>query len=92
MFAAIYNIFYMIMRKTVLFFIAGLMCLNSFTAPVPQEPQVLNKDTGNYFLPDYGNTLISSHRSGKGPRQNGLSERPGRSGPAVQQSGCSAAV
>jgi glycerophosphoryl diester phosphodiesterase len=66
MFAAIYNIFYMIMRKTVLFFIAGLMCLNSFTAPVPQEPQVLNKDTGNYFLPDYGNTLISSHRSGKG--------------------------
>ena len=66
MLAAIYNIFYMILRKTVLFFIAGVMCLSSFTAPSPQEPQILNKDTGNYFLPDYGSTLISSHRSGKG--------------------------
>lgn len=66
MFAAIYRIFYMLMRKTVFFFIAGIMCLSSFTAPIPQEPQILNKDTGNYFLPDYGSTLISSHRSGKG--------------------------
>ncbi len=66
MFQTIYGIFYMFMRKTVLFVVAGLMCLSSFSAPVPKEPQVLNKDTGNYFLPDYGNTLISSHRSGKG--------------------------
>lgn len=42
------------------------MCLSSFTPQEPQEPQVFNKDTGSYFLPDYGNTLISSHRSGRG--------------------------
>ncbi len=62
----IYNGVYMFLRKTVFFFIAGVMCLSSFSAPAPKEPQILNKDTGNYFLPDYGNTLISSHRSGKG--------------------------
>ena len=66
MFEAVYHIVYMFLRKTVLFFVAGIMCLSSFTAPAPEEPQILNKDTGNYFLPDYGNTLISSHRSGKG--------------------------
>ncbi len=66
MFETIYHVVYMFLRKTVLFFVAGIMCLSSFTAPTPEEPQILNKDTGNYFLPDYGNTLISSHRSGKG--------------------------
>lgn len=57
---------YMLLRKTVFFFVAGIMCLSSFSPPAPEEPVVFNKDTGNYFLPDYGNTLISSHRSGKG--------------------------
>lgn len=57
---------YMFLRKTILFIIAGIMCLSSFTAPAPAEPQVKNENTGVYFLPDYGNTLISSHRSGKG--------------------------
>ena len=49
-----------------LFIVAGIMCLSSFAPPEPQEPQIYNKDTGSYFLPDYGNTLISSHRSGRG--------------------------
>ena len=57
---------YTFLRKFPLFIVAGIMCLSSFTPPVPQEPQVFNKDTGSYFLPDYGNTLISSHRSGRG--------------------------
>ena len=56
----------MFLRKTILFFIAGIMCLSSFSAPAFEEPEVKNENTGNYFLPDYGNTLISSHRSGKG--------------------------
>ena len=66
MFRAIYRIFYILLRKSVLFVVAGIMCLSSFSAPVPEEPQIKNINTGNYFLPDYGNTLISSHRSGKG--------------------------
>ena len=56
----------LLVKKVVLYIIAGLMCLSSFTTPAPEVPQVMNKDTGNYFLPDYGSTLISSHRSGKG--------------------------
>ncbi len=66
MFEKIYYIFYMFLRKTLLFFIAGVMCISSFAPPVAEEPQVLNENTGNYFLPDYGSTRISSHRSGKG--------------------------
>ncbi len=66
MFQAIHGAVYMLLRKSVLFIVAGIMCLSSFSAPIPEEPQVKNTDTGNYFLPDYGNTLISSHRSGKG--------------------------
>ena len=66
MFDSIIYAGYMFLRKTILFIIAGLMCLSSFTAPAPAEPQVKNQDTGVYFLPGYGSTLISSHRSGKG--------------------------
>ncbi len=66
MFAALSYILNLLMRKSFFFIIAGVMCLNSFTPSAPEEPQVLNRDTGNYFLPDYGNTLISSHRSGRG--------------------------
>lgn len=66
MFSGLPYFLYMFLRKTILFVVAGVMCLSSFVPPAPAEPQVLNKDTGEYFLPDYGNTLISSHRSGKG--------------------------
>lgn len=54
------------MKKIIMFIVAGLMCLSSFSPPAPEAPAYKNQDTGNYFLPDYGNTLISSHRSGKG--------------------------
>lgn len=57
---------YMFLRKTVLFVVAGIMCLSSFSPPSPVDPEVLNQNMGEYFLPDYGETLISSHRSGKG--------------------------
>lgn len=62
----VYCICYALLKKVLLFIIAGLMCLSSFSVPAPKTPAVINKDTGNYFLPDYGSTLISSHRSGKG--------------------------
>lgn len=66
MFESLYNFGYMFLRKTVLFFVAGIMCLSSFSAPTEiEEPQVFNENTGNYFLPDYGNTRVSCHRSGK---------------------------
>ena len=62
---AFYPVYY-ILRKTILFVVAGFMCLGTFSTPPLEEPQYLNKDTGDYFRPDYGHTLISSHRSGKG--------------------------
>ncbi|MBR5428586.1 MAG: hypothetical protein IK118_09580 [Clostridia bacterium] len=62
----IYVVIHFVLRKTILFFIAGCMCLNTFGATVYEEPQNPNADTGEYFLPDFGNPLISSHRSGKG--------------------------
>lgn len=62
----IWSIYFTVAKKVLLFVIAGLMCLSSFTPPAPATPEVMNKATGEYFLPDYGNTLISSHRSGKG--------------------------
>lgn len=55
-----------ILTKIPLFIVAGIMCLSSFAPPSPEQPKVLNSDTGRYFLPDYGSTRISSHRSGKG--------------------------
>ncbi len=61
-----FGMLYTVLRKIPLFIIAGIMCLSSFSPPAAEEPQILNKDTGSYFLPDYGNTLISSHRSGRG--------------------------
>jgi glycerophosphoryl diester phosphodiesterase len=66
MIAKILFLYYTLIKKLILFLFAGIMCLTSFAPPEPTTPTVMNKDTGNYFLPDYGNTLISSHRSGKG--------------------------
>ncbi len=53
-------------KNSLFFLVAGVMCLNSFAPPTVEEPKVLNENTGEYFLPDYGETLVSSHRSGKG--------------------------
>ena len=66
MFEMIYLLIYRILRKTVFFLMAGIMCLSSFAPPADEPPQYFNKHTGNFFLPDYGNTIVSSHRSGKG--------------------------
>ena len=66
MFSKAYYVVYMILRKTILFIVAGFMCLGTFSAPAYEEPQNPNLNTGDYFRPDYGHTLISSHRSGKG--------------------------
>lgn len=62
----IFHVFYLLLRKTILFVVAGFMCLGTFSAPAYEEPQYLNANTGDYFRPDYGHTLVSSHRSGKG--------------------------
>ena len=44
---------------------SAIVCFNTF-APLPRtEPTVKNKDTGEFFLPDYGNTLVAAHRMGK---------------------------
>jgi glycerophosphoryl diester phosphodiesterase len=66
MFEKAYTLFYGILRRTILFIAAGFMCLGTFSAPAKEEPRNLNAGTGDYFRPDYGHTLISSHRSGKG--------------------------
>ncbi len=52
--------------KAVLFIISGLMCVIPMEKSVMTEPTLKNADTGNYFLPDYGDTLIAAHRLGKG--------------------------
>ena len=66
MIRGIINVIFIVFRKFPLFIIAGIMCLSTFSPPADESPKVMNSDTGNYFLPDYGDTLISSHRSGKG--------------------------
>ena len=66
MFSKAYYVVYYILRKTILFILAGFMCLSTLNVPAYEEPQNLNSNTGDYFRPDYGHTLISSHRSGKG--------------------------
>ena len=66
MFGNLLFIFYEIIKKGFLFIIAGFMCLGTLSPTAYEEPQNPNYDTGEYFLPDYGNPLISSHRSGKG--------------------------
>lgn len=66
MFDKIFYIFYAIVKKVFLFIIAGFMCLGTLSPTAYEEPQNPNYDTGEYFLPDYGNPLVSSHRSGKG--------------------------
>ena len=66
MFEKVYHLGYRILRKTVFFIVAGFMCIGTLSPPPAEEPQNPNVNTGDYFRPDYGHTLISSHRSGKG--------------------------
>lgn len=61
-----FEIVWMILRKTVLLLVSAIMCLTPLSPPVAVDPEIMNQNTGNYFLPDYGHTLVSSHRSGKG--------------------------
>ena len=60
--------FYTLRRVFRLFFCVGfsaILCLSSFTPPERTPPTIYNHDTGNYFLPDYGQTLVAAHRTGK---------------------------
>ncbi len=52
--------------RVALFIIAGVMCLYPMERPTITEPELKNKDTGSCFLPDYGQPLISAHRTGRG--------------------------
>ena len=66
MFLEIFEILLTVFHKVSTFLVAGVMCVSSFAPPEVEKPQILNESTENYFLPDYGSTRISSHRSGKG--------------------------
>lgn len=44
---------------------AAYMCVSSFSPIAPTAPGVFNKDTDNFWLPDYGQTLVAAHRIGK---------------------------
>ena len=66
MFDKMFYVFYAVVKKVFLFIIAGFMCLGTLSPTAYEEPQIKNENTGEYFLPDYGSPLISSHRCGKG--------------------------
>ena len=66
MFLEIFEILLTVFHKVSTFLVAGVMCVSSFAPTEVEEPQILNESTENYFLPAYGSTRISSHRSGKG--------------------------
>ena len=54
-----------LLRNAVFFLLSGILCFSTF-APLPRtEPTVINKDTGDFFLPDYGRTHVAAHRMGK---------------------------
>lgn len=54
-----------LLRSIVFCLFSAILCFNTF-APLPRtEPTVKNKDSGEYFLPDYGKTLVAAHRMGK---------------------------
>ena len=66
MIGKLYYICMFIVQKALLFILAGFMCIGTLTPPEYEEPKNPNVNTGDFFRPDYGHTLISSHRSGKG--------------------------
>ena len=54
-----------LLRNAVFFLLSAILCFSTF-APLPRtEPTVKNKDTGDFFLPDYGKTHVAAHRMGK---------------------------
>lgn len=55
-----------ILRKTVYFVLAAIMCVSAYAPVEIGIPAIKNENTGNYFLPDYGKTLVASHRAGRG--------------------------
>lgn len=55
-----------VLKRLAFFFISGIMCITLFSSPARVEPTNPNHNTGNYFMPDYGETLIAAHRVGKG--------------------------
>ncbi len=60
-----YNPLRKLLRGAVFFLLSAILCFNAF-APLPRtEPTVRNKDSGSFFLPDYGNTHVAAHRMGK---------------------------
>ena len=62
------RLFFTILRVLRLFlcvWFSAILCLTSFTPPERTAPTLFNHDTGNYFLPDYGQTLVAAHRTGK---------------------------
>ena len=63
---AIYTFIDIAVKKIIIFILSGIMCLSSFSPVEMIEPELKNKDTGDYFLPNYGETLVAAHRSGKG--------------------------
>ena len=66
MIGKLYYLAFLLARKLILFVLAGILCIGSLSAPSYEECRNPNKNTGDFFRPDYGHTLISSHRSGKG--------------------------
>ena len=74
-------------RRLFFFVISAAMCFTAF-APLPRTaPAVRNRDTGDFFLPDYGSPLVAAHRMGKSNApentlmavKNSISIRNGRS-------------
>lgn len=60
-----YNPLHKLLRNAVFFLLSAIFLFSAF-APLPRtEPTVKNKDTGNFFLPDYGETHVAAHRMGK---------------------------
>lgn len=54
------------LAKPALFISSGIKSISSVTEPERVLPANPNKNSGNYYLPDYGNTLLAAHRLGKG--------------------------
>ncbi len=54
-----------LLRNAAFFLISAILCFNTFSALPRTEPTVKNKDTGAFFLPDYGETHVAAHRMGK---------------------------
>ena len=60
-----YRPLHKLLRNAVFFLLSAIFCFSTFS-PLPRTaPTVRNEDTGSFFLPDYGHTLVAAHRMGK---------------------------